>query len=142
MLRVFLRFLHGVVSLVRSRTDEAHFDYYGRSRMHLSLGKDCPEHRSAEHAGLDHVIELPQVGGLRLRPERLVGRPMAFAASIGSERSATDPTPASDGLSRDHRDLLRMASGGIIQGALDSPAVRRQKRYWEGCNCLLAPDSS
>ena len=41
-----------------------YFDYYQRSRTHLSLDKDCPESREVEPPELGDVIELPQVGGL------------------------------------------------------------------------------
>jgi putative transposase len=45
----------------------SYFDYYGRSRTHLSLGKDCPEHRDVEPPEIGAVIELPKVGGLHHR---------------------------------------------------------------------------
>ena len=46
---------------------ESYFDYYTRSRTHLSLAKDCPEHRDVEPPDLGNVIELLQVGGLHHR---------------------------------------------------------------------------
>ena len=47
-----------------------YFDYYSRSRTHLSLGKDCPEHREVEPPDFGDVIELPRVGGLHHRYTR------------------------------------------------------------------------
>ena len=49
----------------------SYFDYYHRSRTHLSLGKDSPVHRLVESAKAGEVIALPQVGGLHHRYERL-----------------------------------------------------------------------
>ena len=48
----------------------SYFDYYHRSRTHLSLGKDCPEPRPVHPPGAGKVIALPQVGGLHHRYER------------------------------------------------------------------------
>jgi len=53
------------------RTLVSYFDYYHRSRTHLSLGKDSPVHRPVESAKAGEVIALPQVGGLHHRYERL-----------------------------------------------------------------------
>jgi transposase InsO family protein len=47
----------------------SYFDYYHRSRTHLSLGKDSPVHRPVESAKAGEVIALPQVGGLHHRYE-------------------------------------------------------------------------
>ena len=47
-----------------------YFDYYRRSRTHLSLEKDSSEHRQVEPPELGDVIELPQVGGLHHRNTR------------------------------------------------------------------------
>jgi transposase InsO family protein len=49
----------------------SYFDYYHRSRTHLSLGKDSPVPRPVESAKAGKVIALPQVGGLHHRYERL-----------------------------------------------------------------------
>ena len=46
------------------------FEYYHRSRTHLSLGKDSPEPRSIQPEQLGRVVALPQVGGLHHRYER------------------------------------------------------------------------
>jgi len=46
------------------------FDYYARSRTHLSLGKDTPIPRAVQPPALGRVIELPEVGGLHHRYER------------------------------------------------------------------------
>ena len=49
----------------------SYFDYYHRSRTHLSLGKDSPVHRPVENAKAGEIIALPQIGGLHHRYERL-----------------------------------------------------------------------
>ena len=48
----------------------SYFDYYHRSRTHLSLGKDSPEPRTVQPAGMGPVVAVPQVGGLHHRYER------------------------------------------------------------------------
>lgn len=49
---------------------KSYFDYYERSRTHLSLKKDAPIPRSAQPPSLGRVIALPQVRGLHYRYER------------------------------------------------------------------------
>ena len=49
----------------------SYFNYYHRSRTHLSLGKDSPVPRPVESAKAGKIIALPQVGGLHHRYERL-----------------------------------------------------------------------
>ena len=49
----------------------SYFDYYHRSRTHLSLEKDCPEPRPVHPPDAGKVIAFPQVGGLHHRYERL-----------------------------------------------------------------------
>ena len=44
-----------------------YFDYYHRSRCHLSLEGDAPEPRTVQGPELGRVIELPEVGGLHHR---------------------------------------------------------------------------
>src|SRR5437879_1913664 len=39
-------------------------DYYNRTRTHLSLTKDTPEHRTVQWPNEGRVVELPRVGGL------------------------------------------------------------------------------
>jgi putative transposase len=51
------------------RTLVAYFDYYHRSRTHLSLGKDSPEPRPIQPPAIGPVVALPQVGGLHHRYE-------------------------------------------------------------------------
>ena len=48
----------------------AYFDYYHRSRTHLSLGKDSPEPRPIQPPEIGPVVALRQVGGLHHRYER------------------------------------------------------------------------
>ena len=48
---------------------KSYFDYYHRSRPHLSLEKDSPEPREVHPPEMGEVIELPQVGGLHHRYE-------------------------------------------------------------------------
>jgi transposase InsO family protein len=47
-----------------------YFEYYNRSRCHLSLVGDAPEPRPAQGPELGRVVELPEVGGLHHRYER------------------------------------------------------------------------
>jgi transposase InsO family protein len=49
----------------------SYFDYYERSRTHLSLGKDAPISRPIQHAAMGWVVEIPQVGRLHHRYERV-----------------------------------------------------------------------
>jgi putative transposase len=39
-------------------------DYYNRTRTHLSLSKDAPEHREVQRPSHGRVVEVPRVGGL------------------------------------------------------------------------------
>ena len=48
----------------------SYFEYYHRSRTHLSLGKDSPEPRAIQPAEMRRVVAVPQVGGLHRRYER------------------------------------------------------------------------
>jgi putative transposase len=48
----------------------SYFDYYHRSRTHLSLSKDSPEPRSIQPSAMGAVVALSQVGGLHHRYER------------------------------------------------------------------------
>src|SRR5271169_3519140 len=48
----------------------SYFDYYHRSRTHLSLRKDSPEPRAIQPPEMGSVVVLPQVGGLHHRYER------------------------------------------------------------------------
>ena len=52
------------------RTLVSYFDYYHRSRTHLSLGKDSPEPRPIQPPESGPVVAVPQVGGLHHRYER------------------------------------------------------------------------
>ena len=52
------------------RTLASYFDYYHRSRTHLSLGKDTPEPRPIQLPEIGSVVAVPQVGGLHHRYER------------------------------------------------------------------------
>ena len=63
---------HGIVFHEASlrRTLNLYFDYYHRSRTHLSLGKDSPEPRAMQPPGMGSVVAVPQVGGLHHRYER------------------------------------------------------------------------
>ena len=50
---------------------KSYLDYYHRSRTHLALGKDAPEPWVVQPPVLGGVVELPEVGGLHHRYERL-----------------------------------------------------------------------
>src|SRR5712675_63568 len=52
------------------RVLQSYFEYYERTRTHLSLEKDAPIPRSVQPPELGTVIELPEVGGLHHRYER------------------------------------------------------------------------
>ena len=52
------------------RVLKSYFEYYGRSRTHLSLGKDSPISRPVQPAAMGWVVEIPQVGGFHHRYER------------------------------------------------------------------------
>jgi putative transposase len=52
------------------RTLGLYFDYYHRSRTHLSLQKDSPEPRSVQLPETGRVVAIPQVGGVHHRYER------------------------------------------------------------------------
>ena len=52
------------------RTLACYFDYYHRSRTHLSLGKDSPEPRPIQRPEIGPVVAISQVGGLHHRYER------------------------------------------------------------------------
>ena len=49
---------------------DSYFEYYHRSRTHLSLGKDLPEPRPIQPAEIGRVVAVPQLGGLHHRYER------------------------------------------------------------------------
>jgi transposase InsO family protein len=53
------------------RVVKSYFEYYERSRTHLSLDKDTPITRMIQPATLGRVVEIPQVGGLHHRYERV-----------------------------------------------------------------------
>jgi transposase InsO family protein len=52
------------------RTLGLYFDYYHRSRTHLSLRKDSPEPRSVQPPEMGRIVAVPQVSGLHHRYER------------------------------------------------------------------------
>jgi putative transposase len=56
------RHLRGVLS--------SYFQYYHKTRTHLSLAKDCPESRPVHPPTSGKIIAFPQVGGLHHRYER------------------------------------------------------------------------
>src|SRR5271168_295462 len=50
---------------------KSYFDYYERARTHLSLNKDAPVSRPIQPAAVGRIVEIPQVGGLHHRYERI-----------------------------------------------------------------------
>ena len=48
----------------------SYFEYYHRSRTHLSLGKDSPELRAIQPPEMGSVVSVPQVSGLHHHYER------------------------------------------------------------------------
>ena len=53
------------------RVLKSYFDYYERTRTHLSLDKDAPISRPAQRPDIGPIVEIPQVGGLHHRYERI-----------------------------------------------------------------------
>jgi len=47
-----------------------YFQYHHRTRTHLSLDKDCPQHRLVQPPLAGKIIAFPEVGGLHHRYER------------------------------------------------------------------------
>jgi putative transposase len=55
------------------RVLKSYFDYYERSRTHLSLGKDAPITRPIQPATMGHVMEIPRLGSRKIhRSEAIV----------------------------------------------------------------------
>src|SRR5215467_13827063 len=52
------------------RTLRSYFEYYHKSRTHLSLAKDSPETRAIQPPEMGRVVAVPLVGGLHHRYER------------------------------------------------------------------------
>ena len=50
---------------------KGYFQYYHRSRTHLSLEKDAPEPRPVQHRATGRIIQIREVGGLHHRYERV-----------------------------------------------------------------------
>ena len=50
---------------------KSYVSYYNRSRTHLSLNKDAPEHRAEQDLQAGWIIQIPEVGGLHHRYERV-----------------------------------------------------------------------
>lgn len=50
---------------------KSYFEYYERIQTHLSLGKDAPISRPVQTADLGQIVEVPQVGGLHHRYDRI-----------------------------------------------------------------------
>lgn len=50
---------------------KSYFEYYERTRTHLSLNKDAPICRPVQPQQLGPIREIPQVGGLHHRYERI-----------------------------------------------------------------------
>ncbi len=48
----------------------SYFEYYNRSRTHLSLGRNSPIPRKIEPPGTGKVVAIPKVGGLHHRYAR------------------------------------------------------------------------
>src|ERR1700730_8474943 len=51
---------------------KSYFEYYHRTRTHLSVDKDAPDTRPVQLPAMGTVIEIPEVGGLHHRYERRV----------------------------------------------------------------------
>ena len=53
------------------RMPKSYFEYYEQTRTHLSLDKDAPVSRPVQPVGTGRIVEIPQVGGLHHRYERI-----------------------------------------------------------------------
>jgi hypothetical protein len=52
-------------------TLRSYFSYYHDSRCHLALNKDSSEPREVQSPDMGRIVEIPKVGGLHHRYERL-----------------------------------------------------------------------
>jgi putative transposase len=52
------------------RVLSSYLRYYHRSRTHLGLAKDTPDHRPASETAIGPIVAIPEVGGLHHRYER------------------------------------------------------------------------
>ena len=50
---------------------QSYVDYYEQTRTHLSLDKDAPITRPVQPPEIGRIVEVPQVGGLHHRYERI-----------------------------------------------------------------------
>jgi hypothetical protein len=50
---------------------KSYIGYYNRTRTHLSLDKDAPESRPVQDLRAGRIIQIPEVGGLHHRYERV-----------------------------------------------------------------------
>ena len=50
---------------------KSYFDYYEQTRTHLSSDKDAPITRPVQPPEIGRIVEVPQVGGLHHRYERI-----------------------------------------------------------------------
>jgi hypothetical protein len=53
------------------RVLKSYFQYYHRSRTHLALEKDAPEPRSVQTHSAGRIVQIPEVGGLHHRYQRM-----------------------------------------------------------------------
>src|SRR6266480_1359006 len=53
------------------RVLKSYFAYYEQFRTHLSLGKDAPISRAIQPPAMGRVVQIPQIGGLHHRYERV-----------------------------------------------------------------------
>jgi putative transposase len=69
-----LECLDHVIVLIESslrRILKSYFEYHQRTRTHLSLDKDAPVNWRIQTASIGRIVEIPQVGGLHHRYERI-----------------------------------------------------------------------
>jgi putative transposase len=65
---------------------KSYFDYYERSRTHLSLGKDAPLARAIQPPWTGPIVAIPQVEGIRVKNLVLLGGD-SFVPNPGSTRT-------------------------------------------------------
>lgn len=69
----------------------AYLSYCHRSRTHLSPSKDAPEPRAVQPPEPGGIVELPEVGGLHHRCERLAARPASTDLTIVGKKGELCP---------------------------------------------------
>ncbi len=102
----------------------SYFDYYHRTRTHLSFATDCPDRRPVQSADSGKIIAFPEVGGLHHRYERLAA--WRFTAPL-RDRPLEAHGEDSLRLHHDSIDLKRQLTPGLAAPNACDP---RQWPHW------------